>query len=208
MRLGQALTDLRGMGGVTFTTREAAMRWQVDQRVAGQRLRAAERDGQALRLRRGLWTLAPDINPEVLPPFLTAPYPAYVSFWSALYRHGMIEQIPRMVFVASLDRARRIETTLGVFQVHHLAPEVFGGFDGSEEVGYVAGPEKAIFDTVYVRAAAHSRAYFTELELPAGFDSARLDEWTERIRGKRLRTLVEKHLDTALHGSRRSAGYS
>jgi predicted transcriptional regulator of viral defense system len=198
MRTGEAISDLRGMGGLVVTTREAAMRWRVDQQVAGKRLSRAERDGQVLKLRRGLWSLDPNVKPEVLPPFLTAPYPAYVSFWSALYSHGMIEQIPRMIFVASLDRAQRIETTRGTFQIHHLAPEVFGGFTGGEEAGYLARPEKAIFDAVYVRAAAHGRAYFTELELPPDLDANLLYGWTDRIKGKRLQTLVKKHLDQVL----------
>jgi predicted transcriptional regulator of viral defense system len=30
-------------------------------------------------------------------PYLTAPRPAYVSLWSALARHGMIDQIPRSI---------------------------------------------------------------------------------------------------------------
>ena len=128
-------------------------------------------------------------------PYLTTPFPAYVSLWSALSRHDMIEQIPRQISVASLTRTRRIETAIGTYEIHHLAPEVFGGFDGSEETGYLATPEKALFDTVYVRAAAGTRAYFPELSLPLkDFDDLELERWTERIKGSRLRTLVSRHL--------------
>jgi hypothetical protein len=38
--------------------------------------------------------LDPNVAPFVLAPYLTVPLPAYVSFFSALSRHGMIEQIP------------------------------------------------------------------------------------------------------------------
>lgn len=206
MSTTDAFGDLLRMGGAVVTTREAAARWKVEQRVAGQRLGVLERGGLVRRLKRGLWALDPKIKPGVVPPFLTAPFPAYVSLQSALYRHGMIEQIPRQIFVASLDRTQRIETTVGSFQIHHLAPAVFGGFEGTEDSGYLAKPEKAIFDTVYVRAAYRGQAHFPELTLPADFDDAELEEWTNRIPSKRLKTLVSRHLDEALgHAEREPA---
>lgn len=198
MRTGEAISDLRRMGGEIVTTREAATRWQVDQRVAGQRLYAGERDGLVLNLRRGLWSLSPDIDPMTVPPFLTSPNPAYVSFWSALHHHHMIEQIPRSVLVATLGRPRRIQTSVGAFELHRLAPEVFGGFEGSEEDGYIAKPEKALFDAVYVRAAARKRAHFPELEPPQGFNPAEINVWIHRIRDRSLRTLVSKRIEDVL----------
>ena len=125
-----------------------------------------EEAGLVRRLRRGLWALDQGIDPFAVAPFLTAPFPAYVSFWSALSRHGMIEQIPRQISIASLDRPRRIVTSAGIYEVHRIAPELFGGYDGSQEAGYLATPEKALFDTVYVRTAAGSRAFFPEPHTP------------------------------------------
>jgi len=163
MRLTEAYADLQRIGRPVISTSEAATRWGVQQQTAGKRLRALAAARLALPLRRGLWSLDSDLDPAVLPPYLTSPLPAYVSLFSALARHDMIEQIPGRISVASLDRARTIVTPLGVYAVHHLAPELFGGFEGSEAAGYLAGAEKALFDTVYIRAAAGSRAYFPEL---------------------------------------------
>lgn len=198
MRATDAYGELRRLGRPIVTTREAAARWRVEQRTAGRRLRSLEEAGVVRRLRRGLWALDLDVDPLVLPPYLTAPFPAYVSLWSALSRHEMIEQVPRQVSVASLDRTRRVTTSLGVYAIHHLAPELFGGYEGSQERGYMATPEKALFDLVYVRAAAGSRAYFPELSLPQGFDAARTEEWTARIGSARLRTLVSRRLGEVL----------
>jgi predicted transcriptional regulator of viral defense system len=197
MRTVDAYGDLLRLGRPIVTTREAAALWRTEQGTAGRRLRAMEGAGLARRLRRGLWALDPDIEPFVVVPFLTAPFPAYVSFWSALHRHGVIEQIPRQISVASLDRARRIETSLGTYAIHHLAPELFGGFQGSEEVGYVATPEKALFDISYVRAAAGGVAFFPELSLSSGFDAARMEGWIAQIQSRRLRTLVSRNLREA-----------
>ena len=194
MRATEAYGELLGMNRAIVTTREAATRWRTEQRTAGRRLRALEEAGLVRRLRRGLWALGSDVEPFALAPYLTAPHPAYVSLWSALSHHGMIEQIPRRISVVSLDRSRSITTALGTYTIHHLAPELFGGFRGSEKAGYLAAPEKALFDTVYVRSAAGSRAFFPELSIPADFDNAQLKEWIGRIKGARLRTIVSRRL--------------
>ncbi len=78
--------------------------------------------------------------------------------------------------------------------VHQLAPELFGGFAGCERGGHLARPEKALFDLVYVRAAAAGKAYLPELSLPRDFDRGELSRWSERIENQRLRTLVGRRL--------------
>jgi predicted transcriptional regulator of viral defense system len=203
MRATEAYGELLGMNRVVVTTREAATRWQTEQRTAGRRLRALEEAGLVRRLRRGLWALGSDVEPFALAPYLTAPLPAYVSLWSALSHHGMIEQIPRRISVVSLDRSRSITTALGTYTIHHLAPELFGGYRGSEKTGYLAAPEKALFDTVYVRSAAGSRAFLPELSIPADFDNAQLKEWTGRIKSARLQTIVSRRLREVLRQATR-----
>ncbi len=186
--------DLRRLGRPLLTTAEARAVWQTTRRTAGRRLETLAEAGLVRHLRRGLWALDPEVAPFAIAPFLTAPFPAYVSFWSALSRHQMIEQIPRQISVASLDRTKRIKTTLGDFEIHHLAPELFGGYGGTEQEGYVASPEKALFDSVYVRSASGAKAYFPELSFPEDFDSRKVEEWVGRIGAPRLRTLVSRRL--------------
>jgi predicted transcriptional regulator of viral defense system len=198
MTVAGAYGDLLRLDRPIVTTREAAARWRTAQRAAGQRLRALEEGGLVRRLRRGLWALDPKIDPIVVAPYLTAPLPAYVSFWSALSKHGLIEQIPRQISVASLDRPRKVVTSVGTYEVHHLAPQLFTGYDGSDRSGYLASTEKALFDTIYVRAAAGSEAYFPELSLPPGFDVAQIHSWIDLIASARLRTLIARRLDQIL----------
>ncbi len=198
MRPTDAYGDLLRMDRPIVTTREAAARWRTEQGNAGRRLRSLEEAGLVRRLRRGLWALDQELDPFAVAPYLTAPFPAYVSFWSALSRHGIIEQIPRQISVASLDRPRRIVTSAGIYEIHRIAPELFGGFEGSERAGYLATPAKALFDTVYIRAAAGSRAFFPELSIPPVFDRVQIDEWIGRVRSPRLRTLVARRLSDVL----------
>lgn len=198
MRAVEAYGDLQRIGRPIVTTREAATRLHASVSAASRALRSMEEAGLARRLRHGLWTLQSDIDPFAVAPYLTDPYPAYVSFWSALARHDMIEQIPRQISVASLDRSRRITTSVGTYSIHHLAPELFDGYRGSEAEGYVAIPEKALFDTVYIRATRGAPVFFPELSLPPTFDASQLDEWTERAATPRLRTLVSRGVAEAL----------
>lgn len=206
MRLTDAYGDLMRMDRPIVTTREAATRWRTERGTAARRLRTMEEGGLVRRLRRGLWALDPGIDPHVAAPFLTAPFPAYVSLWSALSHHGMIEQIPRQISLASLDRRRRVVTSIAVFSVHHLAPELFGSFHGTDSGAYMATPEKAIFDTVYVRAAAGSKAFFPELALSDGFDEGIVEEWVGRIESRRLRTMVSRRLSETLRDPVAEAG--
>ena len=100
MKATDAYGDLLRMDRPIVTTAEAAIRWQTQQRTAGQRLQSMEEAGLVRRLRRGFWALDLDIEPFAIAPYLTASFPAYVSFWSALSHHGMIEQIPRRISIA------------------------------------------------------------------------------------------------------------
>jgi predicted transcriptional regulator of viral defense system len=198
MRAADAYGELLRIGRPIVQTREAAARLQASISSASHILRSMEQAGLVQRLSRGLWALQLDIDPFTLAPYLTAPFPAYVSFWSALHRHDMIEQIPRQISVASLDRTRHLTTTIGRYSIHHLTPELFDGYRGSEASGYLATPEKALFDTVYVRAARGSRPFFPELSLPENFDETHLEGWTHRVATPRLRTLVSRGLNEAL----------
>jgi len=204
MKATDAFGDLLRLRRPIIETREAAVRLGVSVSRASQLLRLLEESGLVRRLRRGLWTLRTDVDPLTVPPYLTAPFPAYASFWSALARHGMIEQVPRLIFIASLDRTQRVPTTVGTYSIHHLAPELFDGYAGSEEVGYLATPEKALFDTVYLGAPRGGRIHLPELELPKGFKDKKLEEWTSCVARPRLRTLVSRGLAKALAGATRA----
>jgi predicted transcriptional regulator of viral defense system len=201
MRSAGAYGELRRLDSPVFTTREAATLWRDEQTSASRRLGKLEEAGLVRRIQRGLWALDPDVEPRLAGPYLTAPLPSYVSLFSALAEHGMVEQIPRQISLVSLARPRRILTSLGVFVVHQVAPGLFGGFAGGESSGYLARPEKALFDLVYVRAAAGSQAYLPELSLPHDFDRGELRRWNERIESPRLRTLVARRLRELMGGA-------
>ena len=185
--------------GPVISTGEAAAAVRMSVSSASRLVSGLAQEGHAVRLRSGLWSVgleAPD--PFMLAPELTRPHPSYVSFDSALAYHGMIDQLPREVTIASLDRARRIMSSVGMFAIHHLPPALFGGWQETPR-GHVAAPEKALFDIAYVGAAHRGRArQVPELELPAGFEVRALEEWTGRIESSRIRTLTLRAIEQTL----------
>lgn len=204
MKPTEAYADLLRLNRPVVATREAAARLGLSVAAASQQLRGLERSGIVRRLRRGLWLLRPDIEPFALPAYLTAPFPAYISLWSALARHAMIEQVPRQVYLASLARTQQVRTSIGDFSIHHLAPELFGGYTQLDGGGHLAVPEKALFDTIYVLTPRGGEVRLPELELPEDFDEGQLDRWTQRIQRPRLRTMVSRELSAALRRAAQS----
>ena len=110
---------------VTTSEVAALMRGRVDS--ANKMLGRLATKGVVKPLARGLWALGRDLDPKVLSRHLAAPSPSYVSLLSALRFHGMISQIPRSTYVMTLGRPQEVETSMGDFSFHTMAPEVFGG---------------------------------------------------------------------------------
>lgn len=191
------LASLRAMGTPLVRTRDAAVRLGVTESAASHLLRRLSEAGLARSIRRGLWALDLDIDPMQLASFLTAPYPSYVSLWSALHAHGMLAQIPRETHVVSLGRPGRIETSLGTVVVHRLAPEVFGGYETRRDGISIATPTKAVFDLAYL-SATHGRRFrhLPELDLARGYRAKDARGWTSKIRSPRIRAITRDTLAT------------
>ena len=185
--------------GRIVTTGEAAAALDVSVSQASRFLRTLEARDLARHVRYGLWIVGPgSVDPRTLIEDITRPYPAYVSFTSALNAHGLIDQAPREISVASLEGAKRVKTALGTYAIHRLPPALFGGWDERDGVK-LARPEKALFDMAYVSAVHGARRRrVPELDLPAGFDRDVLDHWLSRVESPRLRTLTARGLRYAL----------
>jgi predicted transcriptional regulator of viral defense system len=139
------------------------------------------------------WALGRDLDPKVLSRYVAAPSPSYVSLLSALRFHGMISQLPRSTYVVTLGRPQEVETSLGDFSIHTVAPEVFGGFVATPEGALIALPEKALLDVFYLSGTKpRTFSALPEVELPDDFDFGKVRRWTRKVPSKRLRTIVER----------------
>lgn len=190
------LANLRAMGRPVVTTRDAAVRLGRTASAASHLLRRLADAGVIRSVRRGLWAIDPDVDPMQLVPWVTAPYPSYVSLWSALHAHGMLAQIPRETHAVSVGRPQRIATPLGVLVIHQLAPEVFGGYKTGEDGTPVATPAKAVFDMAYL-SATHGRRFrhLPEVSLDRGYRGGDARVWVSKIPSARLRSITLQRIE-------------
>lgn len=200
MRGTAALARLRRLGEPVVTTGEVALALRATRSAASHVLGRLAATELVERVHHGLWAVDPPVEPLLLPEYLTAPLPSYVSFQSALFLHGMISQIPEVIYVASLARTRRVQTRLGTFSIHRLAPSFFGGFETVPGSGVrLATAEKALLDTLYmVPARSRLFAHLPEIELPDRFDRTAARRWIARIPAGPRRAAVAQRLGRIL----------
>ncbi|MFA6408927.1 MAG: hypothetical protein WCW01_01960 [Gammaproteobacteria bacterium] len=194
MEASAVLSKIKALKIAIFQTRDISVALDISITTASQALRRLEKFGHTIRLQRGLWALPEKVEPLMLPEYLTAPYACYVSLQSALYHHGMIEQIPEVIYAVTLMRTKKFKTQFATVSAHHIPPSFFGGFIsvGTNNIK-IATPEKALLDFFYL-STAKSRLFtrLPELEIPQNFDVTLCKKWIKAIPTLQRRSLVEK----------------
>ena len=190
----EALQRIRALGVPSFETRDVSALLHVSAANASVLLGRLKTHGLVWRLARGRWSLGP-ISRGLMVEQVAAPYPAYVSLQSALFRHGVIEQVPAITYAVTLGRAKKVASPQGMVSLHRMPPDLYGGFEDTEDSGKIATVEKALFDLVYL-SPTRSRLFvkLPELELPRAFRWAETTRWTKLIQGQSRRTFVDTKL--------------
>ena len=143
--------------------REAGLEAQLSRWCAG---------GRLLRLRRGLFALAPPYRKVIPHPFLVANRLApgsYVSGLSALAFAGAIPEYVPEVTSCGPARPHIRETPLGRFSFRYVKPALQRGYrlmklvDGQR--AFVARPEKAFLDLAHLQPGSDAAAWIDELRL-------------------------------------------
>ena len=163
------------------------------------------RQGLLIKLYRGVWA---DPGQRAVSAFDVLPHlfqsqRVYVSFITALHLHGIVEQVPQTITVASLAHSRTIRTKAGVYSIHQIAPGFFKGFDWYKHEGkfLIATPEKALIDSLYLSGRKKKQfGHFPELHFPARFSFRKAAQWVRLIREDNLRCYVLKKLQMLRDG--------
>ncbi len=179
-----------------FTTRDIVALLNLQTTTVSKALRRLAENGHLTSLQSGLWAIPEKVESFMLPEYLTAPFPSYVSLQSALYYHGIIEQIPNIIYAVTIARTKKFVTPLGTISTHHIIPEFFFGFEVvGKNKNKIATPEKALMDIFYLSPA--KSGWFTsipELILPKKFDFKLCAKWLQMIPSQRRKTIVAKKL--------------
>lgn len=144
----------------------------VDPRDIQRQLSRWTEAGRLYQLQRGVYALAPPYQRVRPHPFLVANRlvrGSYVSLQAALAHYNLIpEYVPVTTSVTS-GRPDRWDTPLGSFEFRHLRKDVLTGYrrialaDGQQ--AFVASPEKALLDLLYLEPEADTEEYLSELRL-------------------------------------------
>lgn len=140
-----------------------------------QKIRQLEREGQILRLKRGLYVNTMETAGKVLSTELIANHlygPSYVSMSSALCYYGLIPEAVYTMQSITLKHAKVFDTPLGRFEYIYLSQEAFPiglTIERKQDYAFVmATPEKALCDLVAhspgvnLRYIKEAEAYITE----------------------------------------------
>ena len=130
------------------------------------------KDGRLIKIHTGLYTLAQHYRKVKAESFYIAnvlkPH-SYVSLQSALAWYGLIPEFVPVVTSVSTARPQSIETALGRFEYRHISKGYFWGYQQLElpdkQTAFVARPEKALLDLVYLTPGGDKREFLEELRL-------------------------------------------
>src|SRR5258708_4600630 len=108
--------------------------------------------GYLIPIRRDLYFIK-NLNQPLINPFEIATIiygPSYISFESALSYHGWIPEAVRTTTCASVKRAKKFETPIGIFSYEHIPIKAFSfGVEQHQQDAltlFIASPVKALAD--------------------------------------------------------------
>ncbi len=116
------------------------------------------KEGHILRLKRGVYMTQKfyllhhnetEFNPAVSAIILPQ---SYLSLHYVLQRYGILTEVTYAVTGVTQKNTRTIENQLGIYEYHHIKPELYKGFSHHEYHGiryYMASKARALFDFFY-----------------------------------------------------------
>jgi len=176
-------------------------------------------NGRVNRLRRGLYALAAPYRKVKAHPFVVANRmvrPSYVSLQSALGFFGLIPESVPVTTSITTGRPGEFSTPLGIFVFrhvrtplfHHVRTPLFQGFRevemGDRQPAFVATPEKALLDLLYLEKSSDSEAYLGELrlEMDDGLDLDEFERLSRSFRSPKVRRAVTGVIQRAAQSAR------
>ena len=121
------------------------------------------KQGVLERLTRGVYQLS--INPvEARVAANQLYYPSYLSFEAALARHGILSQIPYTQTFATIKKSKKIWLKETEIEYTQIKKELFFGYVLADGI-YLARPEKALLDQLYLVSRGKRSLNLKELDL-------------------------------------------
>jgi len=156
-----------------------------------------QKRGQLIQLKRGIYILPEHYRKNTIFNEAIASRliePSYLSLEKALEYYGLIPEKVQVYTMVTPRRSNQFINPLGTFKYHHIKQEFFFGYKAVQEhrqKAFIAEPEKAIIDLIYLRFANFDLAILDQLRLQniQLLDQIKILNYAQRI-GKE--TLIKK----------------
>lgn len=157
------------------------------------------RAGKIVQLRRGLYTAAQPYQSEQPHSYVIANHlvrGSYISLHSALSYFDLIPEHVAVVTSVTTGRPGTWQNLYGHFSFQHIQPALFFGFQyrlvTNTQWAFVATPEKALLDLIYLTPDADKAGYIRALRLQNldQLDTGRLRANVERMGKPKLKRVL------------------
>jgi len=157
--------------------------------------------GRLIQIRRGLYTLTDTYRKKTPHPFLVANMikrASYVSLQSALAYYGLIPEYVPSVTSVTTGRPETTSTSIGNYIFKHIKTAWFHSYKNIElserQSVFVASPEKALLDLLYLTPGSDDLNYQNELRLQnvEALDLVRLTHLAQESKSHKLLRATKK----------------
>lgn len=168
-----------------------------------------QKSGKLISLKNGLYILANayrKVEPQKFYVASLLKKPSYVTMEKALEYHDMIPEAVTVCTCVTTKRQGNFETPIGVFDYRHIKTSYFWGYESmtlNNQTAFVASPEKALLDLIYLKNIRVSPGYLEELRLQ-NIDEINLKKLTAYARRfgkpgiKRAAKIIKKFIESEI----------
>ena len=140
------------------------------------------------RLAQGIYIpMGGVISPEIVASQLYIPN--YLSFESALSKHGVLNLIPYIVTFATTRKTKKYIIQKKEVEFRQIAPQLFFGYEMKSGVN-IASPEKAFLDQIYLVSRGKAKLDIDELDLKK-LSTKTLEGYSKRYPTYVLKTMAK-----------------
>lgn len=180
---------LKVAGNSSVVETEALLVGVTDPKPLKVQISRWQRAGKLIQLKRGIYLLSRTYRKQEVNGFYLAcllKKPSYVSLEKALEYYGLIPEAVRVYTAVTTKRPAEFASQAGRFNYRHLKQSLFWGYRSyriGKQTVFIAQPEKALLDLVYLNKIKISPGYIEELRLQntESINLKRLMEFSRRF---------------------------
>lgn len=172
------LQILRGLNKPYFTVADLEKVLGLNRNSLYVLLNRLVKNGTLVRLKRGVYQ--PEFQSLELERVANELYyPSYLSFESALSRYSILSQTPYVLTLATTKTTKRLNLAGKKVEYRQLKSDYFFGYNLKNGV-YIAEPEKAILDQLYLMGKGKTASETSEWSL-AGLDKTKFLKYAKKF---------------------------